>query len=212
MDVKGEIELDVQYADQRKLLPLVVVAGSGPVLLGRNWLQHIRLNWSEFATSTTVNHSSADTLGSIRQRYESTVFGEGLGHILPYKAKFHEKPDSQSKFHKARPVPFAIRDTVGEELDQLEAEGVIEKVNHSEWASPIVAVPKKDGDYKVAANHSLQLEQYPLPKPEDLFATLAGGVKFTTLDLTRAYLQIELEEESSQYTVINTHKGLYRFK
>ena len=73
------------------------------------------------------------------------------------------------------------------------AEGVIEKVNHSEWASPIVAVSKKDGkfricgDYKVAANHSLQLDQYPLPKPEDLFATLAGGVKFTTLDLTRAY-------------------------
>ena len=42
-------------------------------------------------------------------------------------------------------VPFAIRDAVGEELDRLEAEGITERVNHSEWAAPIVAVPKKDG-------------------------------------------------------------------
>ena len=58
----------------------------------------------------------------------------------------------------------------------------------------------------------MQVHQYPLPKPEDLFATLAGGKKFTTLDLSQAYLQLELDEQSSQYTTINTHKGLYRYK
>ena len=38
-----------------------------------------------------------------------------------------------------------------------------------------------------------------------------GGEKFTKLDLSEAYLQIELEEESKQYLVINTHQGLYQF-
>ena len=138
--------------------------------------------------------------------------------ITPFKAKLQMKPDSQPKFHKPRPVPFAIRDAIGEELDRLEAEGITERVNHSEWAAPIVAVPKKDGkfricgDYKVTVNPALQVDQYPLSKPEDLFATLAGGEKFTTLDLSQAYLQLELDEESSQCTTINTHKGLYRFK
>ena len=79
MDVRGEIEFDVRYGDQRKSLPLVIVAGNGPTLLGRNWLQHIRLDWKEL-NAATVHHSSADTLESIRKRYESTVFGEGLGH------------------------------------------------------------------------------------------------------------------------------------
>lgn len=54
------------------------------------------------------------------------------------------------------------------------------------------------------------MDQYPLPKPEDLFATLAGGKKFTELDLSQAYQQLPLDEESMQYITINTHCELYR--
>jgi len=58
---------------------------------------------------------------------------------------------------------------------------VIEKTNYSNWAAPIVAVPKPNGtvcicgDYKVTVNPVLQVDQYPVPKAEDLFASLAGG-------------------------------------
>ena len=51
---------------------------------------------------------------------------------------------------------------------------------------------------------------YPLPKAEDLFATLAGGKNFTKLDLSEAYLQLELDADSQQYCVINTLRGLYK--
>ena len=60
-------------------------------------------------------------------------------------------------------------------------------------------------------NLYLEVNLYPLPRPEELFVALNGGEKFTKLDLSEAYLQIELEEESKQYLVINTHRGLYRF-
>ena len=66
-------------------------------------------------------------------------------------------------------------------MDCLEQEGVIKKVDRSEWAAPIVVVPKGDGqiricgDYKVTVNGVLDVDQYPLPKPEDLFASLVGG-------------------------------------
>ena len=122
------------------------------------------------------------------------------------------------KYHRTRSVPFAIKDAVGQKLDRLESEGIIEKINHSDWGTPVVPVPKEGGtflfcgDYKVTVNLALQVDQYPLPKPEELFATLAGGKKFTTLDLSQAYLQLELDEESSKYTTINSHKGLYRYK
>ena len=58
---------------------------------------------------------------------------------------------------------------------------MIEKTNYSNWAAPIVAVPKPNGtvricgDYKVTVNPVLQVDQYPVPKAEDLFASLAGG-------------------------------------
>ena len=100
-------------------------------------------------------------------------------------------PDAQPKFFKPWPVPFTIKSVIEQELDQLEASGAIEKVTCSDWAAPIVPVPKKDGkfwmcgDYKVTINHALDAYQYPLPKPKELFATLAGGKKFSKLDLSQ---------------------------
>ena len=61
-------------------------------------------------------------------------------------------------------------------------------------------------------NSMLEIDQYPLPKPEDLFATLAGGKKFTTLDLSHAYNQLELDEGSRKFVTINTHRGQYRYR
>lgn len=51
----------------------------------------------------------------------------------------------------------------------------------------------------------------PLPPPEDLFATLAGGKYFSTLDLSHAYNQVIVEEDSHtvKFLTINTHRGLY---
>ena len=84
------------------------------------------------------------------------------------------------------------------------------------YFAPIVSVPKKDGtvrvcgDYKVTVNPSLDVDQYPLPKPEDLFATLANGKSFSKLDLSQAYQQIVLEEKSAECLTVNTHLGLYQ--
>ena len=57
----------------------------------------------------------------------------------------------------------------------------------------------------------MEIDQYPLPKPEDLFATLAGGKKFTKLDLSQAYQQLALDDDSRKLVTVNTHQGLYRY-
>ena len=48
-----------------------------------------------------------------------------------------------------------------------------------------------------------------MPKPDELFAALTGGQKFTVLDLSQAYQQLKLQEELKKYVTINTHQGLY---
>jgi len=103
------------------------------------------------------------------------------------------------------------------DLERLETLGVIQKVKYSDWAASIVAVPKSGGivqicgDYKVTINPVLQVDQYPVPKADDFFATLAGGQKFSKLDLSQAYQQVLLEEDPRRFVTINTHKGLYQF-
>ena len=61
----------------------------------------------------------------------------------------------------------------------------------------------------MTVNQVLIVGEYPLPTPEELFSTLAGGKIFSKLDLSQAYLQLPVNEESKQYLTINTHQDLH---
>ena len=150
-------------------------------------------------------------------RYEQ-VFSEGLGIFHGRKAKIEVDPTAKPRYCKARPLPYAMRPLVEEELDRLVAEGILEPVTHSEWATPVVAVLKSDkktvrlcGDFRMSVNPVAKLDRYPIPNVEDLFANLKQGRLFTKLDLRHAYQQLPLEEDLRKYVVINTTKGLFRY-
>lgn len=211
----GELRGQVEYEGQKEEVKLVVMKKNGPSLLGRHWLEKIQLNWKRIA----INHVSRNTekeLGDLLSKC-GDIFGEELGRMEHFKAKLSVKADATPKFYKPQPVPLALREAVGQELDRLESRGILQKIPYSEWAAPNVVVPKPGGklrlcgDYKVTVNQALEPDKYPLPKPEDLFTVLTGGDKFSKLDLREAYMQMELEEESRKYVAINTHQGLYQF-
>ena len=113
-----------------------------------------------------------------------------------FSAKLNVKKDVCPIYLKPRSVPFVTKEAIETEIKWLEAEGIIEKVPYSKWSAPIVSIDsvpigngkiRTCGDYKVTVNQSRQVDQYTLPKLEDLFASLAGGVKFSIIDLTQAY-------------------------
>lgn len=99
------------------------------------------------------------------------------------------------KFCKAKSVHFALQTagTVERELDRLESEGILERVAYNKWEVPIVSVPKPEGairicgDYKITINPQLEVDQYPLPKPDTIFSTLSDRKWFSKIDLTHAY-------------------------
>ena len=145
------------------------------------------------------------------------VFQEGLGQISKFEVTLQLKPTATPKFCKARSVPFALQAAVERELDRLEGEGILERVPYSQWAAPIVSVPKPEGtiricgDYKVTINPQLEVDQYPLPKPDTIFSTLSEGKWFSKIDLTHAYQQLKLSPTSRELVTINTHRGLYQY-
>ncbi|TWW72813.1 hypothetical protein D4764_15G0002070 [Takifugu flavidus] len=55
-------------------------------------------------------------------------------------------------WQEARPVPYAIRPKVEADLDALVESGVLEPVTTSEWATPIVPVPKKNGGIRTCGD------------------------------------------------------------
>ena len=54
------------------------------------------------------------------------------------------------------------------------------------------------GDYKLTVNSVAQNEVYPLPRIEELFVAASGGKIFSKLDLSHAYLQLQLDEPSQE--------------
>jgi len=130
-----------------------VVKGTGVNLLGRDWLRHTGLDWKGIAQ--TVNSVSECYLTSL-DRY-SEVFRKELGTPKSTKAKLHIKSQAIPKFCKPRAVLFALKEALGRELAHLEELGILQKVDRSDWAAPVVVVPKGDGclrvcgDYKIAS-------------------------------------------------------------
>lgn len=210
--ILGECSVTVVYGEQHLTnMSVLVIKGSQPCLLGRDWLSKIQIDWKEIFMVTK------DRIEHLTKEY-ADLFEENQNPIKHFKASIKLKEECSPIFCKARPVPYALRDKVEGELKKLQEKGVIYPVKHSEWAAPIVVVPKADksvrlcGDYKVTVNRVISEEQYPLPNTDDMFASLAGGQKFTKLDLRQAYSQVELESDSEEYLTINTHHGLFRYR
>ena len=163
---------------------------------GRDWLSRIRLDWTKICN---IRSSEIDLPRGVASQLRTTiqnhpnVFKPGLGTVKGITAKLEMKPDARPKFCKARPVPYARQEAVEAEYNRLESEGIVERVEFiSEWATPMVHVPKADGtarscgDYSVTVNPQLHFPQYLIPLPEDVFLKLRGGQRFTKLGLMSA--------------------------
>ncbi|PIK36370.1 hypothetical protein BSL78_26804 [Apostichopus japonicus] len=212
VEILGETEVTVEYQRQKCKLRLIVIRGEGASLLGRDWLQKIRLDWNSFYVNNVTRERLTDLLNA-----HSELFKEGLGLLKGTTAKIYVNSQVNPKFHEPRSVPYAMRNKVEAELDRLQSEGIITPIQFADWAAPIVPILKADkssiricGDYKVTVNKASKLDQYPILRSRS-FATLAGGKTFSKLDMSQAYQQLKLDEDSKQYVVINTHKGLFQY-
>ena len=132
LDVQGSVTVDVTYGSQSEKLPLLVVAGNGPSLLGRDWLQKIRLDWRALHHLRT---SPPTKLQTILDQH-SDVFKDELGRVKGVTATIVIDPKAQPRFCKPRSVPFALRAKVEQELSRLEKAGVIESVQFSTGQHP----------------------------------------------------------------------------
>ena len=173
-----------------------VLQGQGPSLFGRNWLESVCLDWRE------IHSVVMSSLQEVLDRHQP-VFQPGLSKMRGVEAKPH--------YYRPRSVPYALTGTIEEEQERLVEEGTLEPVETANWAAPIVPVLKSDkksicicSDFCLSVNPVTKLDNYPIPKVEDLLQSSREA----RASLNWTYHQLPLEEDSKNF-VVNTHKGLF---
>ncbi|XP_062714735.1 uncharacterized protein K02A2.6-like isoform X1 [Aedes albopictus] len=206
LTIFGEISVNVKANHTQQQVTLIILDSPRRFvpLFGRNWIDVFYPNWRRtFGDSAQINAMSkdADNSPKIDRGFEADL-------VLR---------EDRPIFRKAYDVPFKLREKVVDHLESLEKQNIITPIQVSDWASPVVIVPKKDNDIrmvidcKVSINKQIIPNTYPLPLAQDIFASLAGCKWFCCLDLAGAYTQLKLSERSKQFVVINTIKGLYTY-
>ncbi|UYV70739.1 K02A2.6-like, partial [Cordylochernes scorpioides] len=209
----GERRVFVKEANQDLRL-IVVDEDISIVLLGREWLKGLNLDFSRLLSIRQVSESDIKV---IINNY-ANLFSKELGCLKNVHIDFYLKKNTTPVFCKARSLPFSLKKKVENEIDGMVNEGILQPIEYANWAAPIVPVLKKDGslricgDFRCTANKAIELDKYPLPSIDEIFSKLSGNTVFSSLDLSRAYLQVRLSEEAKRVVNINTTKGLFAFK
>ncbi|XP_055589955.1 uncharacterized protein K02A2.6-like [Uranotaenia lowii] len=221
LNLIGEFNCDVTLNDMSKSGQCFVTSSPDLNVLGIDWIDMFNL-WSvPFDTLcsqiSSISKPCFEEITSQLQATHPTVFDNSLGHCKKTKVKLFLKSNVKPVFCSKRPVPFNTISLVDAELTRLQSLNIITPIDFSEWAAPIVAVRKPNGkvricaDYSTGLNEALESNHYPLPVPEEIFAQLNGSSIFSIIDLSDAYLQVEVDEESKKLLTINTHRGLFQF-
>ena len=220
MKTKGELTTKVTFNGTTKKLKLFVLKNTEN-LFGTDWIQEFNLwdllinTFCQKVESLTMEKQSLKT--ELKKTFPE-IFAAGLGKCTKTAAKFKLIDNAQPVFKKKRNVLFTSLEKINKELDRLVKTNILSKVELSQWAAPTVYVKKKSKEISVCADFSTGLNavlidyHYPHPSPEEVFTKLNGGKIFSKVDLSDAYLQIPVEENSSKLLCINTHRSLFKFE
>jgi len=220
--VVGQCNVEVCVKNQNVILPVIVCQTSQQVsaLMGRQWLDVIFPTWRNvffIEENAEPSFNVFNVVESYVKSYPNVFNSKDNTPIKMFKASLKLKPNPVNIVSAPYDLPFALIPVVEKILVKLVETGKANPIMHSLNSSPCLPVKKKDGtyrlciDFKRTLNKQLSVDQYPLPRIDNIFASLAGATVFTVIDLSDAYMQLELDEESRKLVVISTHKGLFQF-
>lgn len=142
---------------------------------------------------------------------------KGLG-TLKDEYQIRLKPDAVPfSLSAPRRVPIPLQGVVRQELDRMEAEGVIRRIDKpTPWCAGLVAVPKASGGYRICVdltrlNEVVLRERHILPTVEQVLGLIGDAKTFSKLDATAGFHQVKLAPESQELTTFVTPFGRYCF-
>ena len=141
---------------------------------------------------------------------EKNVFSTSkndIGHIPDFKLEI-ELTDKIPVNENYRKIPRELYDEVKDHVNNLLANGWVRE-STSAYASPMVCVRKKCGGLRLCIdfrrlNRKTIPDRHPIPRIQDILDDLGGNSWFSTLDMSQAYHQGMMHEDSRKFTAFST--------
>ena len=136
-----------------------------------------------------------------------------IGQIPGVEYKIRLKKDAKPFFAKPAQLEKAHEASIKEYIDTLIEYGILSKIE-SEWGSQAFVVINGDGSTRLVCNY-IRINQctedlsYPTPSVPDILSEFHGKTIYSQIDITKAFFNIKVEEESRKYTTIVTKWGTY---
>ncbi|XP_061400453.1 uncharacterized protein K02A2.6-like, partial [Musca vetustissima] len=215
MKFLAKCSIEVSIGNRSEIVECYISDVESLNVMGIDWIEKFNL-WNIPITAWCRQINFNDEISKIKASFKEVFDNSSMGLCTKTKVNIKVLPNVKEVFIPKRPVPYAARSEIETELQRLENLGIITPVDTSKWAAPIV-VSKRNGkvricgDYSTGLNIAIEPNQYPLPTPEEIFAECHNCTVFTHLDLSDAYLQTEVDDDSKELLTVNTHKGLFKF-
>ena len=210
LEVLGSFRAATSTNNKEVNAEFIVIKGTGEPLLGRDTA--IQLGVLKMG----ANINSISSVASLVEKYND-VF-HGVGKLKDHQVRLHVDPSVTPVAQTVRRIPFSLRDKVESKVKELQELDIIEPVEGpTPWVSPVVVVPKPNGDIRLCvdmrrANEAIIRERHPIPTVDEVLQTVNQSTVFSKIDLKWGYHQLELDEESRKITTFATHCGLFRYK
>lgn len=165
LNILGELKVNVSVNNKNAVARLIVLQTDNNFtpLIGRDWMDLFFPNWRsglvgvEAVQNMGFEDDKEKLLGNLKAKYAKVFTIDFSEPITGYEAELILKND-QPIFKRAYEVPYKIRDKLLQHLDMLENQKVITPIAVSEWASPVIAVMKKDDDIRMVIDCKISLE------------------------------------------------------
>ncbi|GBO23474.1 Uncharacterized protein K02A2.6 [Araneus ventricosus] len=206
--IRGQIYVNVRYANFKGKLRLLIAEASRANLLGMEWFEPLGIKF------VGVYRTEID-IEFVLEEFKD-VFSEDLGSYKGPAISLPIDPKFPPISFKARNIPLAMRKKVDIAIDKLLNQGVLEPISNPKWSTPIVPIIKQSGeirlcaDYKVTFNKAMKNNPFPLPSVNHILANLADGKFFAKIDLAQVYLQLRVDDASAEAQTILTHRGAFK--
>jgi hypothetical protein len=110
-----------------------------------------------------------------------------------------------------------LREILKEELQKFLNVGFIYPISDSEWVSPLVIVPKKNGKWRVCVDYRVlnkvtQKDHFPLPFIDQVLDNLSGKKFFSFLDGFSGYNQIKIAPQDQDKTTFTSPWGTFAYR